>query len=505
MRAALLVLTVGLSVVSSCRCGDPLDEPLLAELDATELCVLLRIGLANWSLLEGHAGRCVPGEPVRWLEDAPDFEEVRARFRAECAPGGGYANEFVDLLANDGVRIDVDRLRACVAGARAVRRGPLEGLRFTEGSALVRLIDGSDCRGVVVPLRAEGDPCTSLHECPAGTWCEAPDPYVAEFRCLRGAEPGESCGAHRSCARGPCPGAGTCPDDPVEGAPCVESLEGASVCAPGLVCAGRVCRTPAAAGAPCEDACVDGLACIEGECRTPPVDGEACSGICADGLRCVDGRCRPPLPPAAIGEPCEGTCADPCARCAPEGSPDARCVLARPAGSPCVWNQDCVFPLVCRAGVCAPDDRRRGSNESCLRDAECRDGLRCVRDRCRGPARAADESCSTNEPCASGLVCVGSDTARKCKAPTPAGGACGANENVVCAAGLYCADDDMCRPTSGIGEACATKEACGEGDCLEGRCTVDAPGAASCVDMRGLLPLFLALGALLSGGRFRFE
>jgi hypothetical protein len=153
---------------------------------------------------------------------------------------------------------------------------------------------------------------------------------------------------------------GTCAARVAAGAVCED---GADACAPGSVCANKICVVPAAEGAKCDEGVCQGeLVCIEGLCRRPM--GVALGGACMAADDCVDwfadciaGKCAE-RPSIARGGACvpPGGATEPTAFCQGDDYCDAskHCVARRYMGEACASNEECGFLLVCEGGKCAP-------------------------------------------------------------------------------------------------------------------------------------------------------
>jgi hypothetical protein len=131
--------------------------------------------------------------------------------------------------------------------------------------------------------------CTTLADCPSGTYCTAAQGGVcAPYQVCSGAAP---CPAQFECRPfNPCPPGFDCAQSVCQELPrCLVDAE----CAPPSYCQDRHCQPSVAcsAGMPCAGA---GEICVGGSCVPSPCRGNP---DCAFPDACVDGRCTPP--PAA--------------------------------------------------------------------------------------------------------------------------------------------------------------------------------------------------------------
>ncbi|MHB8417589.1 MAG: hypothetical protein ACYDCL_05910 [Myxococcales bacterium] len=240
-------------------------------------------------------------------------------------------------------------------------------------------------------------------------------------------------------------------------------------------CAG-VCTPPLPAGAACNVAgvpCAGTLTCLGGRCAGPPQAGAPCrslgeSGDCGPLLWCdLDaGAC---VSRASHGEICQwqgGALAPPCQApgwCS-QWSGVGSCRLPSDAGGPCLTlddANDCVPPLTCLPadagpgfGVCGP---RVGDGGICG-GFGCETDLVCEQGRCIPPP-------GSGEPCFwLGVPLNGLTVLDACAGSL--------------ACGLYWDAGSFCGSPACLGESCATGEnACADGLCAGGRCTVPALGS----------------------------
>lgn len=267
----------------------------------------------------------------------------------------------------------------CVEGACGALRAVGERCSGYKDCAVGLLcVDGSCARGA--------DVCNDAMACGHLRWCEG----RSEGRCEPIRAPGEPCSTIEECGReGRCDSdRGVCARLPGAGEPC--AFDGFRTCADGAYCDIDTMRCAAAGGlgAGClfDEMCEPGLGCFiddgasSGVCDRPRGLGAACTGLrqCEDGLYC-DTFDRAGLggptcqPPRTIGETCtthvEGMCgAD--AVCAITGPPepfpdppmdDGTCVALPGLGESCdglprcAVGATCVPRIVdgrCRAEIC---------------------------------------------------------------------------------------------------------------------------------------------------------
>ncbi len=254
----------------------------------------------------------------------------------------------------------------------------------------------------------------TLEECQAvRTGCDDGD-YAscagAAFRPTGDA--GEDCFLDLECRSGRCAGerhdptnqygcrwtAGRCAPLQPAGSHCDDTSD----CEGLLVCDG-VCRTPAVVGEACTPGgCESGARCVvvsggEAICQALVARGGACEpevtgsrGACADGLGCFpDSRTCEPL--LGVGAECSGDdelCQS--GACAPWGT----CVSPAFRGEACNREQFCVGPLQCLEDRC-----RERSSDGCVYDGDCIAPLVCDAGVCTEPIARGDDCVAGGDRC----------------------------------------------------------------------------------------------------------
>jgi hypothetical protein len=212
-----------------------------------------------------------------------------------------------------------------------------------------------------------------------------------------------------------------------------------------------------------EDGCYycDGLGCREAQ----PEDRPECRGDfeCPDGTLCTDRGC--------VTE-CEGD-----ADC-PEGTlcSDGLCLAPNeptpePQPGTCERNSDCDDPgLVCRDGLCTPDDRSCGRlGCSCAETERCSAGYTCVEDECR----PNEDVCQFNHECGVGRVCLDGTCHERCET------------DAECPTGQQCGDEGVCRDVPPMTGQCASNDDCDAGQvCLDSVCIDGCERDGDCGDGR---------------------
>lgn len=234
---------------------------------------------------------------------------------------------------------------------------------------------------------AEGDACAVDGQCSSET-CRL-GRCAPRDECETKAD----CGTSMFCVAGEL-GSSTCVPAPLEGEPC---LLGAR-CAEDHWCGDDLrCRAfrQVGTGEPCDrrrDRCDEDNWCLEGLCvdlralndaLRPLGHHEAEPPPCScrndnDGVACVDGADGPaclPVRYAEVGERCDDN--------------EVRC-------------RGLLRTTFCRDGTCA---LAGGQGDSCVTSEECRDELRCVRERSTQPA-GPGEPCDSHDACAFALACI---------------------------------------------------------------------------------------------------
>ncbi|MEM9069462.1 MAG: hypothetical protein AAGE52_13190 [Myxococcota bacterium] len=213
----------------------------------------------------------------------------------------------------------------------------------------------------------------------------------------------------------------------------------------------------------------DGLGCREVE----PPERPTCRGDfeCPEGTMCTDLGCVAECDgdsDCPDGTECRaGSCVGPT-----EPDPD-------PRPGTCERNADCGDEsLVCRDGMCMPDDRSCGEvGCSCEETGECSDGFVCL----EGECRADEDVCRFNTECGVGRQCVDGACVEACGPEVPC-------ETGTCVNGFCrdirpptgeCTRDDQCDAgetciDSSCVDTCMSDAECGEGRYCDGnRCRVD--------------------------------
>lgn len=341
--------------------------------------------------------RCAPTRPVGSECDSQQY--------LPCEPGvlcrdglctesivseGGNCLPFGSVCESGTVCAGRNGRKKCVL--------PMKEGEFCKGDPFWVCEEGLECSDnlCIRPVVPKGGDCSAEGAvCEEGTVCKDKVLSVAasEKRCIRPREEGERCKrdpfwmcaeglscAHNRCISGPFPKGGNC-------------LQEGSVCADGLVCAGKETRK---------------------KCVVPMKEGEFCKGdvfwVCEAGLDCVGKVCVRPFVPE--GENCDA-----------EG---ANCE----EGTTCIGRRGkkrCVRPMK--------------EGERCKRDPfwRCAEGLECVERKCRREGIPERGNCLEEESnCADGLECVGRMDKKICKRPMKEGERCKTDPFWVCETGLSC-------------------------------------------------------------------
>jgi hypothetical protein len=145
---------------------------------------------------------------------------------------------------------------------------------------------------------------------------------------------------------------------------------------------------------------------------------------------------------------------------------------------PCSKTSDCAGDLVCKEGVCTKPTART----SCLIDAQCPAGLKCLGGICSDGSEPQSE-CDADKPCPEGYACVKGS----CVKGSPPEDECAEDEE--CDGGKVCEEGKCVEPAA---PECTTDEECAPGtcdteagvcvgpscesdeDCEEGTCDVEA-------------------------------
>lgn len=196
--------------------------------------------------------------------------------------------------------------------------------------------------------------------------------------------------------------------------------------------------------------CFDAYAEAGQACRTLPVAARL--GACRDVFQ----------DPATAGAPCKSgladlRCAGGIGTCFPEPT-GTTCRVYATAGQPCA---DAICPpwMHCiPTGGALVCDAPRDVNGVCEADVHCKDGLRCLNQKC-APGIAAGDDCQKSFDCAAGLVC--DPLSQQC-AP-------GAAADTPCLSALQCADGLAC-------EGLTTGKVCIPGDEADGSGAPGLPG-----------------------------
>jgi hypothetical protein len=260
-----------------------------------------------------------------------------------------------------------------VEGCGVVAAGEDAGrLRYDReaGEGCVEALRAASCASAAGVLAACGDALEGRVE--VGGSC---------FDTLECAAPDATC-AHPYAT---CPG--TCLRPGVEGEGCGE---GRPACAAGHFCASGTCAPHVPVGSGCYDHVECGPTAFCGAlylCERAGREGDGCGPLayCADGLYCVNFICRAPQ---GVGAPCtdDSHCDARVAYCdAAYASPTPGCAPKRLDGAPCLGDEECASPSVCRGALaaapsapqssCAP---RASLGQPCVLGADdCVEGTRC--------------------------------------------------------------------------------------------------------------------------------
>lgn len=406
----------------------------------------------------------VPSDPSTYdtrPELARAIAEASCRYALRC-------HSALDAATCDPVRlhdaiydvdVDVERARACLSAwdASTCARADLDEVIRT-------------CLPLQWGLNAPGASCTDAGGC-VGV-CSNPTFGVCTGTCVDdrvalctdGCPPGQACanGCHDAAAVGePCPAGtpciegahcagGTCVAFPGDGEAClvVSGPITAVFCGPGLACdVDRLCRPIHAVteGSPCGGAsvCAPGLVCAVGTCRVlgaaagascPLLPEGADAHVCAPSLYCRpsptgggEGTCRPTLPTGAACDAADA-CASLSDRCLPTDESGLTTVCAQYAGPGCGCDEAriCTPGFECHEGQCM----RRGTfPHPCTADEDCwrYEGV-C------GPSGTC-EPALIGSPCAPGHVCFEG----WCSSRTTTGTCMAERES-----GEHCVADEQC-------------------------------------------------------------
>ncbi|MET0593083.1 MAG: hypothetical protein ABW133_10310, partial [Polyangiaceae bacterium] len=206
-----------------------------------------------------------------------------------------------------------------------------------------------------------------------------------------------------------------------------------------LVCAFRKCHNACSTSRDCQP----GQRCVASDrpfnvCQLESERDCQYHSQCAVRQLCgVDGRCRDQCAADRDCLPAQlcvsGTCAE-LSELVNGGLPIRPGDAGPPSGQPCSYTSECPSPMICRAGICAPE---------CLASSDCSGGRACVDRRCVDSACAAGDAgvglaCTYNSSCPAPLVCRSGSCACECLG------------NADCADGFVCSSN-RCRPATQIG------------------------------------------------------
>ncbi len=333
---------------------------------------------------------------------AVDFSREWVMFYAAgTEPTGGYQASFLFLLRSGPSLVAITQLVSpgplCVVDDRVTT--PYALIKFPAQPGASAQFYKND-----IVTDCPGDPCASV-KCAGRSHCEAGQCVV-------------SCGGLLG---GPCPGAGTCVDDPhdkCDPAAGAADCPGICSCVQTQLCTTdstfnsdpAVCACVPACGPVCAIYCpygnvVDASGCPTCACNPPPTD--PCASVkCAAGSHCEAGQCVVSCG-GLLGGPCPGagTCVD---------DPNDKCDPAA-GGADCPGICTCVDNVLCTVG-----SKFDGSPSVCACVPVTADP--CPPDKCPTPAPAsptmicADGSTAgpTCAPDADGLCAW---TVTKCAAP----------------------------------------------------------------------------------------
>jgi hypothetical protein len=243
------------------------------------------------------------------------------------------------------------------------------GARCEGGACVARAsstcTDDADCGNLsrcarsraCVPRATAGAPCELDESCAAGLYCDD-----ASRTCVALPTEGQACGRGVRCAAGlGCDelGGSVCRAPGGEGAPCLLSERGPTICAGGLGCregdAGPTCQALGVEGESCtfDNRCAEGFGCAfeatGSFCRVLGVEGQPCDNdqVCASGLYCDFERsqctAKRSSGPCSAGNECIDICA-------PSASGGFECAARPTEGQSCVFVDDCAEGLACGAG-----------------------------------------------------------------------------------------------------------------------------------------------------------
>jgi hypothetical protein len=209
----------------------------------------------------------------------------------------------------------------------------------------------------------------------------------------------------------------------------------------------------------------DGLGCREAE----PPERTQCRGDfeCEQGTVCTDMGC---VSTCSSEDGCpEGTlcrqvseglemCLSPT-----EPSPE-------PQPGECERSEDCGDPgLICRDGLCEPDDRECGdAGCDCSETGACSEGFYCIDGQCR----SEENVCRFNTECGPDRVCLDGECAAEC------------GPDRACPQGQQC-EEGICRDLEPPTGECTENADCGQGGvCVDSTCYDACEAHADCGDGR---------------------
>ncbi len=214
-----------------------------------------------------------------------------------------------------------------------------------------------------------------------------------------------------------------------------------------------------------------------GICALYPGSGSDCTTTgCPSGQECVAGSCQGITGDGTVCSPCtaDSDCGGPADLCI--GYPDGRSYCGRSCASNADCGGDTCAPLTSGGRQCARVSGMSFTCDApapggCMTTSDCPAGQVCNAGVCGAPPPGAGlgETCASNDACSSGL-CLGGTCTQTCDTNNIAGS---------CPAGFYCDDD----PST-----------CGSGFCTAGTAGGGALGAACSVDTE-CQSLFCAAGA----------
>lgn len=315
-------------------------------------------------------------------------------------------------------------------------------------------------------------------------WAELYEPTVGGTACSSAAACPSGFCVDGLCCDTACSGDCDSCDLPASPGVCTAAPAGASgnpSCAP-YACRGASASCPSVCALDFE--CAVGNWCSAGGCVLQLPRGAACNAAnqCSTGS-CSDGRC------------CDSACSGPCDTCTAagtcvvtlsgvQGNPSCAPFVCRGAATcplSCATEVDCVSTSFCDAGACVP---RTPTGGPCTLGAQCAtfncvDGVCCDKscsgqcDTCNQPGSVGtcvfrDAGAGGNPTC-SPYACTGATALCPTRCTT----------NTDCGLNFRCADAGMCRPSLGVGAACAVNSDCGQRGCVDGVCC-STPCADSC-------------------------